>query len=101
MEKRLDNFKLSDQEVAEKLRLHAEGFPDWLRKDFKAFCTSLERHGGYNFKSIVRDVASKTGKDMKEVQHSFVTFWTNYRRIHDWKKILMRGVGATLIGSVL
>jgi SWI/SNF-related matrix-associated actin-dependent regulator of chromatin subfamily A member 5 len=88
MEKRLDDFKLSDQEVAEKSRLQAEGFPDWSRKDFKAFCTSLERHGRYDFKSIVRDVASETGKDMKEVQRYFVAFWTNYRRIHDWKKIL-------------
>ena len=40
MERRLDDFKLSDKDLAEKARLQAEGFPDWPRKDFKAFCST-------------------------------------------------------------
>ena len=88
MELCLNDFKLSDEELAEKVTLQAEGFPDWSRKDFKAFCTSLERHGRYDFKSISLDVTNETGKELKEVQRYFVAFWTNYRRIQDWKKVL-------------
>jgi SWI/SNF-related matrix-associated actin-dependent regulator of chromatin subfamily A member 5 len=88
MERRLSEFKLPEGELAEKARLQAEGFPDWSRKDFKAFCTSLERHGRYDFRSISREVVEETGKELKEVQSYFVAFWTNFRRIHDYKKVL-------------
>jgi SWI/SNF-related matrix-associated actin-dependent regulator of chromatin subfamily A member 5 len=87
MEKRLDDYKLSDEEQAEKAKLQAEGFPDWSRKDFKSFCSSLERHGRYDFKSLSRDMINETGKDLKEIQRYFVAFWTNFRRLHDFKKI--------------
>lgn len=88
LEKSLDDFRLSADETREKARLQAEGFPDWSRKDFKVFCTSLERHGRYNFKRIANDMLNEAGKDLGEVQRYFVAFWTNYRRIGDWKKIL-------------
>ncbi len=88
LEEKLANFTLSDAEKQEKARLQAEGFPDWSRKDFKAFCSSLERHGRYNFKSISKEVMEETSKDLKEISRYFVAFWTNYRRIQDWKKII-------------
>ena len=88
LEESLSTFTLSDEERAEKARLQAEGFPDWSRKDFKAFCNSLEKHGRYDFKSISQEVAEETGKDPKEITRYFVAFWTNYRRIQDWKKII-------------
>ncbi len=88
MEKRLSDFTLSPEEVQQKARLYGEGFPDWNRKDFKAFCTALERHGRYDFSSIVRDVSNETGKADKEIQRYFVAFWTHYRRIQDWKKVI-------------
>lgn len=88
MEKALADFKLSSADLAEKTMLQAEGFPDWSRKDFKAFCTSMERHGRYDFKRIASDMVNETGKLIGEIQRYFVAFWTNYRRISDWKKIL-------------
>lgn len=88
LEQNLGSFVLSDAEREEKTRLQAEGFPDWSRKDFKAFCTSLERHGRYDFKGISREVTDETGKEPKEIARYFVAFWTNYRRIQDWKKII-------------
>lgn len=90
LEKQLDLLKLSPEEEEEKARLTAEGFPDWSRKDFKTFCASLERYGRYDFSSISQAVMSECGKDLKEVQRYFVAFWTNYRRIGDWQKILDR-----------
>eukprot|EP00934_Nitzschia_sp_Nitz4_P004967 Nitzschia sp. Nitz4//scaffold58_size112336//101809//105310//NITZ4_004051-RA/size112336-snap-gene-0.160-mRNA-1//1//CDS//3329555043//4957//frame0 len=88
LEDGLSSFVLSDAEMGEKAKLQAEGFPDWSRKDFKSFCSSLERHGRYDFKSISREVAEETGKESSEIARYFVAFWTNYRRIQDWKKIL-------------
>ena len=58
------------------------------RKDFKAFCSSLERHGRYDFKGVSHDMMNETGKSLKEIQRYFVAFWTNYRRVVDWKKVI-------------
>lgn len=88
LEQKLSEFVLSPADSEAKARLQAEGFPDWSRKDFKAFCSSLERHGRYNFKAISKDMVDETGKESKEISRYFVAFWTNYRRINDWKKII-------------
>lgn len=50
----------------------------------------MERHGRYDFPAISRDVIAETGKTLQEVQRYFVAFWTNYRRVAEWKKILER-----------
>jgi SWI/SNF-related matrix-associated actin-dependent regulator of chromatin subfamily A member 5 len=90
MQAQLDDLKLSDEEQAEKAHLQQLGFPDWSRKDFKAFISSLERYGRYDFKSVSLEVINETGKELKEIQRYFVAFWTNYRRILEWKKVLER-----------
>lgn len=86
----LGEIKLSDEEEQEKARLLSEGFPDWSRKDFRTFCTALERHGRYDFDAICRDVTNETGKDRAEIQRYFVAFFTHYTRIQEWGKILER-----------
>ena len=86
----LDTMKLTDEEEADKARLLAEGFPDWSRKDYRNFCTALERHGRYDFDAICRDVTNETGKDRAEIQRYFVAFFTHYTRIQEWPKILER-----------
>jgi len=86
--KHLEDLKLSEVEVREKEKIYAEGFPDWSRKDFKAFCSSLERYGRYDFNSICDEVMNETGKQRQEIQRYFVAFWTNYQRIADWPKTL-------------
>jgi len=50
----------------------------------------LERHGRYDFPAISREVIAETGKEVNEVQRYFVAFWTNYRRVAEWKKIIER-----------
>lgn len=87
-QKHLDDNQLSEAKVREKERIYAEGFPDWSRKDFKVFCSSLESHGRYDFSSICQDVMNETGKERQEIQRYFVAFWTNYQRIAEWPKIL-------------
>lgn len=90
LESSLDQYCLTPEEDVERSKLLAEGFPDWGRKDFKAFCTALERYGRYDFGNLSRDVINETGKDLKEIQRYFVAFWTNYRRIAEWEKVLER-----------
>jgi SWI/SNF-related matrix-associated actin-dependent regulator of chromatin subfamily A member 5 len=90
LEASLDQFVLSPEDQAEKDRLLAEGFPDWSRKDFKSFCSSMERHGRYDLTSILEDMTSESGKEISDLKRYFVAFWTNYTRISDWKKIIER-----------
>ncbi|GAX28328.1 SWI/SNF-related matrix-associated actin-dependent regulator of chromatin subfamily A member 5 [Fistulifera solaris] len=84
----LDDIKLTPQEEEEKKKLFAEGFPDWSRKDFKAFCSGLEKYGRYDFPNVCNEVISETGKTRQEIQRYFVAFWTHYQRIKEWPKIL-------------
>ena len=84
----LDKLNLSKEEEEEKTRLQAEGFPDWTKSDFKSFCSSLERHGRYNFAEVIEEVSKKTQKSDKEIARYFVAFMTNYRRINDWSRIM-------------
>jgi len=88
LEKTLNNYNLSNEEQKEKGKLLAEGFPDWNRKDFRAFCSSIERHGRYAIPKILKDVCAECGKDENDVKRYFVCFWLNYRRTNDWKKVL-------------
>lgn len=90
LESGLSDYKLSEAEETEQKRLLSEGFPDWSKKDFKAFCSALELHGRYDFASVSRDVSGETGKDNREIARYFIAFWQFYRRINDWEKILER-----------
>lgn len=88
MEKHLCDHQLSESEMREKEALYHEGFPDWNRKDFKTFCTCLERFGRYDFASICQEMMNDSGKERHEIQRYFVSFWTNYQRIAEWPKII-------------
>ena len=90
MEQTLSEFHLKPEDEELKKTLLADGFADWNRKDFKVFCNALEKHGRYDFASISRDVIAETNKTLDEVRRYFVAFWTKYRLIGDWKKIIER-----------
>lgn len=90
MEAQLSDFRLSDEDQAEYKRLQEEGFPDWSRKDFKCFTTSLERHGRYNLPAILKEMAEECNKDEMDVKKYFVQFWLNYTRLADYEKIIER-----------
>jgi SWI/SNF-related matrix-associated actin-dependent regulator of chromatin subfamily A member 5 len=90
IESKIGELVLSEKEEDKKATLLSEGFPDWGRKEFKAFCSSLERHGRYDFTSVSRDVMNETGKDLPDIQRYFVAFWTSYRRINEWEKVIER-----------
>lgn len=90
LESTLSEFEVNPEHIAEKESLLKNAFPDWSKKDFKCFCSSLEKRGRFDVNNIVRDVSRECGKEEAEVKRYFITFWTNYKRIADWKKILER-----------
>jgi len=90
LESTLAEFELSTEHTSEKDVLTSEAFPDWSKKDFKSFCSSMERHGRFDVGSIVDDVVLECGKTEEDVKRYYVAFWTNYKRIADWKKIMER-----------
>lgn len=90
LESKSDKFSFPSDFVEERSRLQAEGFPDWSRKDYKSFTNSLERHGRFDIENIVHDVSHECGKHESEVKRYFIAFWTNYRRINDWKRVIER-----------
>jgi SWI/SNF-related matrix-associated actin-dependent regulator of chromatin subfamily A member 5 len=90
MEEQLREFRLSDEDAAEKKRLQEEGFPDWSRKDYKCFTSSLERNGRYNLPAIIKDMADECGKDETDVKKYYMQFWLHYTRIADHEKVIER-----------
>lgn len=84
----LNQFALTAPEQAEKAKLLSEGFPNWSRKEYKLFCSSLEANGRYAITKIIDEVAQATGKTEDEIKKYYVAFWLHYRRIADWNKII-------------
>ena len=62
------DFRLSDEEKAERKALVDEAFSDWSKGDFKIFSRALEAHGRYNLEPIQAEIANETGKSIKEVR---------------------------------
>jgi hypothetical protein len=48
----------------------------------------MERYGRWDLGKVVEDVTNECGKDAQDVKRYFVAFWMNYRRIHDWQKVV-------------
>lgn len=88
MEGMMNQFVLTDAEEEERQILLNEGFADWTRKDFRAFCNAVEAHGRYEINKIIEDVTNNTVKDAEEIKKYYVSFWLNYQRIPDYQKII-------------
>lgn len=88
MEGMLNQFILTPPEQAEKGKLLSEGFADWSKKDYRVFCSSLEAHGRYAINKIIEEVAQETGKDEDDIKKYYVAFWSHYRRLADWSKVI-------------
>ena len=90
LESELHTYDFPEDMTKEKNELVAEGFPDWSKKDFKSFVSSIERYGRFDIDNIVADVSHECGKHETEVKRYYIAFWTNYQRISDWRKVIER-----------
>lgn len=52
------------------------------------FTLSLEKHGRFGLKDIVKEVALQSGKDDSEIKRYYICFWLHYKRINDWEKVI-------------
>ena len=63
-----------------------QGFSDWKRADFNAFVRGCELFGRNDLASVTSEVEGKTEK---EVAKYASTFFTRYKEIKDWEKVLV------------
>ncbi|KAF9166387.1 hypothetical protein DFQ26_008071 [Actinomortierella ambigua] len=76
---------LTEEEVAEKEELQQQGFENWNRRDFQAFCRACEKHGRSNISEIANDIEGKT---LQEVKKYSKAFWQRYEEIADHERII-------------
>lgn len=90
LEKELENFELTDKERGEKETLVQQGFGTWSRGDFRAYTLACEQYGRSDMTAIVNDVVEATGKTKTEVREYHKAFWSRYKELTDWEKIIDR-----------
>ncbi|KAG0239598.1 hypothetical protein BGW41_007596 [Actinomortierella wolfii] len=76
---------LTEEEIAEKEELQQQGFENWNRRDFQAFCRACEKHGRNNLSEIANDIEGKT---LQEVKKYAKVFWQRYEEISDHERII-------------
>ncbi|KAI8923627.1 SNF2 family N-terminal domain-containing protein [Entophlyctis helioformis] len=76
---------LTEAELSEKEALIQQGFENWTKRDFQAFCKASEKHGRGNLEAISREVEGKT---LDDVEKYAPVFWTRLTEISDHEKIV-------------
>jgi len=76
---------LTDEEKTEMDTLLAQGFTEWSRRDFQAFCRLSEKHGRENVEAIASEM---DGKTLKEVKDYSAVFWKRYEEVADHQRII-------------
>jgi SWI/SNF-related matrix-associated actin-dependent regulator of chromatin subfamily A member 5 len=79
---------MPQEEKEEREALIAEGMGSWLKTDFRKFCAACERHGRKAKAAVCADVALSTKKSEAEVKKYFDLFWSRYKELAGWDKIL-------------
>lgn len=81
-----DPVPLSAEEEEERNNLLQEGFGNWSRRDFSAFCRGCEKYGRNSLAQIAADMEGKTEEDVKEYA---TVFWKRGpKELSDWDKVI-------------
>jgi SWI/SNF-related matrix-associated actin-dependent regulator of chromatin subfamily A member 5 len=75
---------LSEDELARKEALLAQGFPGWTRRDYQALLRAIERHGRADDATLAAEVEGKTEG---EVRAYLAVFWERFPELADGDKI--------------
>ncbi|KAJ2777432.1 chromatin remodeling complex Adenosinetriphosphatase [Coemansia javaensis] len=67
---------LTEEELAEKEALSAQGFGNWNRRDFYGLMRALESHGRGNMHLVKRDVEGKTPEEVEAYAKVFLKRYT-------------------------
>ncbi|CEF98864.1 Helicase, C-terminal [Ostreococcus tauri] len=76
---------ITDEEKAEMDTLLNQGFTEWSRRDFQAFCRLSEKYGRDSLDSIASELEGKT---LKEVKDYAAVFWQRYKEVADHQRII-------------
>ncbi|OUS47221.1 chromatin-remodelling complex ATPase ISWI2 [Ostreococcus tauri] len=76
---------ITDEEKAEMDSLLNQGFTEWSRRDFQAFCRLSEKYGRDSLDSIASELEGKT---LKEVKDYAAVFWQRYKEVADHQRII-------------
>lgn len=76
---------ITDEEKAEMDSLLNQGFTEWSRRDFQAFCRLSEKYGRDSLESIASELEGKT---LKEVKDYAAVFWQRYKEVADHQRII-------------
>ena len=76
---------ITDEEKAEMDTLLNQGFTEWSRRDFQAFCRLSEKYGRDSLESIASELEGKT---LKEVKDYAAVFWQRYEEVADHQRII-------------
>lgn len=76
---------LVDSEQRRRDAMLREGFSDWTRKDFQAFCRACERYGRKALSAIAAEVEGKTLDDVRAYSR---VFWKRYNELADADKVV-------------
>ncbi|KAF2812362.1 uncharacterized protein BDZ99DRAFT_265269 [Mytilinidion resinicola] len=90
-----DAEPLTEQEKEEKVKLIAQGFPEWNKRDFQQFLNGSAKYGRHNYEGINEEV---DGKNTEEIKAYAKVFWKKYQQIESWQKyvgIVEAGEAAT------
>jgi SWI/SNF-related matrix-associated actin-dependent regulator of chromatin subfamily A member 5 len=79
----LEQESLSEEEIAEKKSMLAEGFA-WSENDFNQFIKANEKFGRKDIENITKEVA---GKSFEEVKKYSEVFWKRCKELQDFDKI--------------
>eukprot|EP01135_Chromosphaera_perkinsii_P012248 Nk52_evm19s2622 gene=Nk52_evmTU19s2622 len=76
---------LTENEVALKDKLSEQGFGNWNRRDFQAFCKGCERYGRDDLQRVAADMESKTFEEVKDYAK---VYFKRYKEVPDWERIM-------------
>ena len=76
---------ITDEEKAEMETLLSQGFTEWSRRDFQAFCRLSEKYGRDAIESVASEMEGKTPKEVKDYA---AVFWQRYEEIADHQRII-------------
>ncbi|KAF8216281.1 SNF2 family N-terminal domain-containing protein [Mycena galopus ATCC 62051] len=85
----IDNAEpLTEEELAKKEELVAQGFPDWSRRDFQQLVRALESHGwGASFDIYAAEIQEKTPADVEKYYRAFEKKW---KTLQEYPRIATR-----------
>jgi SWI/SNF-related matrix-associated actin-dependent regulator of chromatin subfamily A member 5 len=86
-EKKSEINMLTEEEKKEREELLKEGFSNWNKKDYLIFLKLNEKYGRDNLEMISKGIE---GKSEEEVKRYFHAFWKNFKKIHDYDKVVKK-----------